>query len=180
MIQSKNKFLPPLYIRKCKITYLECFAILQRAGCYGQLLLVFESMTLHLHTAHRCVRVHGWVGMEGRVDGWVGGGMNEHQAGALWGTQKRNTDHRKVDARNVAKHIGTDHRGQNEEERSRGTRVSALPRVSDSVISAEVKRKQKPKLMEQNSCPQHQLPEEMLSWGVWFPPTSYGSCVWKF
>lgn len=112
MIQSKNKFLPPLYIRKCKITYLECFAILQRAGCYGQLLLVFESMTLHLHTAHRCVRVHRWVGMEGRVDGWVGRGMNEHQAGALWGTQKRNTDHRKVDARNVAKHIGTDQRAK--------------------------------------------------------------------
>lgn len=42
----------------------------------------------------------------------------------------------------------------------------------DSVISAEVKRKQKPKLMEQNSCPQHQLPEEMPSSGVWFPPTS--------
>lgn len=25
MIQSKNKFLPPLYIRKCKITYLDLF-----------------------------------------------------------------------------------------------------------------------------------------------------------
>lgn len=27
MIQSKYKFLPILYIRKCKITYLKCFAI---------------------------------------------------------------------------------------------------------------------------------------------------------
>lgn len=68
-----------------------------------------------------------------------------------------------MDAHNVAKQIGTDHRGRTEEERSRRMRVSALPCVSDSVISAEVKRKQKPKPMEQNSCPQHQLPEEMLS-----------------
>lgn len=30
MIQSKYKFLPILYIRKCKITYLKCFAIDER------------------------------------------------------------------------------------------------------------------------------------------------------
>lgn len=115
MIQSKNKFLPPLYIRKCKITYLECFAILQRAGCYGQLLLVFKSMTLHLHTTHGCVRVHGWVGMNGWMDGWMGGRINRDQAGALWGTQKKNTDHRKVDTYNVAKQIGTERRGKTRE-----------------------------------------------------------------
>lgn len=45
--------------------------------------------------------------------------------------RKRNTDHRKVDAHNVAKQIGTDHSGQTEEERSRQTQVSALPCVSD-------------------------------------------------
>lgn len=70
------------------------------------------------------------------MDGWVSGGMNEDQAGALRGTQK-------VDAHNVAKQIGTDHSGRTEEERSRRTRVSALPCVSDSVISAEVKTKTK-------------------------------------
>lgn len=36
--------------------------------------------------------------------------------------RKRNTDHRKVDAHNVAEQIGTDHRGQTEEERSQQTR----------------------------------------------------------
>lgn len=175
MIQSKNKFLPPLYIRKCKITYLECFAILQRAGCYGQLLLVFESMTLHLHTAHGCVRVHGWVGMEGWAGGWVGGGMNEDQAGALWGTQKK--EHRPQEGGRTQCCWADWHRSQRADWRRKEPTdaVSALPCVSDSGISAEVKRKQKPKLTEQNSCPQHQLPEEMLSWGFGFH-----LLVWKF
>lgn len=74
MIQSKNKFLPPLYIRKCKITYLECFAILQRAGCYGQLLLVFKSMTSHLHATRGCVlsawMSSGWMGEGEQRSGW--------------------------------------------------------------------------------------------------------------
>lgn len=73
MIQSKNKFLPPLYIRKCKITYLERSAILHRAGCHGQLPLIFESMTLHLHITHRCA--------EYMDEQWMDGGKDEQRSG---------------------------------------------------------------------------------------------------
>lgn len=38
-----------------------------------------------------------------------------------------------------------------------------------------------PNPTEQNSCPQHQLPEEILSQEFWFPSSGQGiSCVGKF
>lgn len=53
MIQSKYKFLPILYIRKCKITYLKCFAIeLMNVGWRQPTPL--KSMTLQLHTTYEC------------------------------------------------------------------------------------------------------------------------------
>lgn len=60
MIQSKNKFLPTLYIRKCKITYLECFAIIQTDGCYGQLFSPSEAWH-YGRTLHTNVRISGWM-----------------------------------------------------------------------------------------------------------------------
>lgn len=76
MIQSKNKFLPPLYIRKCKITYLECFAILQRLAATGSYFSSSKSMTSHLHATHGC--------MEYADEQWKdGGGVNRGQAGVL-------------------------------------------------------------------------------------------------
>lgn len=60
MIQSKNKFLPTLYIRKCKITYLECFAIIQTDGCYGQLFSSSEAWHYSC-TLYTDVRINGWM-----------------------------------------------------------------------------------------------------------------------
>lgn len=85
MIQSKNKFLPTLYIRKCKITYLECFAIIQTDDCYGQLFSSSEaghySCTLYTN-----VRINGWM------DKWMNERMSYNdQAGAPWGTLRERT-----------------------------------------------------------------------------------------
>lgn len=106
MIQSKNKFLPPLYIRKCKITYLECFAILQRAGCYGQLLLVFKSMTSHLHTTRGCV-LSAWMS-----SGWMGEGRTEVRLEPCEVLRKRmQTTGRWTHIVYIGKQIGTEHGG---------------------------------------------------------------------
>lgn len=67
MIQSKNKFLPTLYIRKCKITYLECFAITQTDGRNEQL---FSSKAWHYSsTSHMLGHVDEY--MARWVDGWT-------------------------------------------------------------------------------------------------------------
>lgn len=106
MIQSKNKFLPPLYIRKCKITYLECFAILQRAGCYGQLLLIFKSMTSHLHTTRGCV-LSAWMS-----SGWMGEGWTEVRLEPCEVLRKRmQTTGRWTHIVYIGKQIGTEHGG---------------------------------------------------------------------
>lgn len=85
MIQSKNKFLPTLYIRKCKITYLECSAIIQTDGCYGQLFSSSEAGHYSC-TLYTDVRVHGWM------DKWMNEQMSyKGQAGALWGTLRDRT-----------------------------------------------------------------------------------------
>ena len=80
MIQRKNKFLTILYIRKCKITYLECFAIIQMGGCYGQL---FSSSEARRYSGALHTLEHG----DGEVNRWVDAqGNHTDRAGALWGT----------------------------------------------------------------------------------------------
>lgn len=75
MVQSKNKFLPTIYIRKCKITYLECL-LLPRPWLLRATVLFLGSVTLHLHTIHTHVRAHEQVHGDG-VHDWSWG-----QAGA--------------------------------------------------------------------------------------------------
>lgn len=175
MIQSKNKFLPTLYIRKCKITYLECFAIILTDGCYGQLFSFLKAWHYSC-TLYTNVRIHGWV------DGRMMDGQTNHkdQAGALWGTlrERTRTTSRWMYALriDVGKQIYMEHR---KTARETIVYVRGLACVSDSVIS-ELEAKKKRNLTERNSCPQHQLPEEILPWGFWFPPSSYESCVGKF
>lgn len=67
----------------------------------------------------RDVRMNEWM------DGWMGRRTNRDQAGALWGTQKKNTDHRKVDTHNVAKQIGTECRGKTREAMNQWTSGSS-------------------------------------------------------
>lgn len=45
--------------------------------------------------------------------------------------RERNTDHRKVDAHNVAKQVGTDHRGQTEEGADGRARTALCERLCD-------------------------------------------------
>lgn len=56
MIQSKNKFLPTLYIRKCKITYLECY---YPDGQLPRQLLSSSEAWPYTRTRHTHVRAHG-------------------------------------------------------------------------------------------------------------------------
>lgn len=155
MIQSKNKFLPPLYIRKCKITYLECFAILQRAGCYGQLLLVFKSMTSHLHTTRGCV-LSAWMS-----SGWMGEGWTEVRLEPCEVLRKRmQTTGRWTHIVYIGKQIGTEHGGHiarwamEPSAREGGGREEWLC----DFCRSEKKTKTK-SWWKQDSCPQHQLPE---------------------
>lgn len=157
MIQSKNKFLPPLYIRKCKITYLECFAILQRAGCYGQLLLVFKSMTSHLHATRGCV-LSAWMS-----SGWMGEGWTEVRLEPCEVLRTRmQTTGRWTHivllvsrlAQNMVGYIAR---------RAKSPVPGGRGWLCDFCRS-EKKTKTK-HWWKQDSCPQHQLPEEMPEWG---------------
>lgn len=137
MIQSKNKFLPPLYIRKCKITYLECFAILQRLAATGSYFSSSKSMTSHLH-ATRVRGVRGWaVGRWGRGEQRVGLKPCE--------VLRMHTTKRRTHIVCMSQQIGTNVEGQRARQAVKPMDASPVPRVSVSVISAEGKRKQKPK-----------------------------------
>lgn len=84
--------------------------------------------------------------------------------------RKRNTDHRKVDAHNVAEQIGTDHRGQTEEGADRRGECTALCERLWDFCRSEKKTKTK-------TDGTKQLPTAPAARGnaivrVWFPPTS--------
>lgn len=172
MIQSKNKFLPPLYIRKCKITYLECFAILQRAGCYGQLLLVFKSMTSHLHATRGCV-LSAWMS-----SGWMGEGWTEVRLEPCEVLRTRmQTTGRWTHIVLLVSRLAQNMVGYI----ARRAKSPVPGGEGGSVISAEVKRKQKPntggnKTVAHSTSCQRKCQSEG---GVWFPPTSYGSWAGK-
>lgn len=114
-------------------------------------------------TIHTNVRAHRWI--HGQKDVQTN---YKDQAGALWGTQKKNTDRRKVDdtARvDVGEQTDMEHRKIPREDMSSCVWVHCS---SWEPVTSAIETKEKKNLMEQNSCPQHQLPEEILSWGFGF------------
>lgn len=182
MIQSKNKFLPILYIRKCKITYLECLLLSRRMAATGSYsLLRKHDMTAAQHT--RMLEDTGGY-MDGWMDGWADARTDKllqrsGRSPARY-SQREDADHAKVEVHAENTCCSTNLHGTQEDSQrtiSLGTWVYAYVWV---MCEFRIRSKKKRNPTEQNSCPQHQLPEEKLSWGFWFPPSSHGSCVGRF
>lgn len=142
MIQSKNKFLPPLYIRKCKITYLDLFCyspegwLLRAATSHLQ-----KALTSHLHATHGCVEYVDEQWMEGwevnRRSGWSPVRYLEKECRLQEGGH--------TSCILVSRLARTWRASQPARWAVKPRDVSPVPSARVSVISAEGKRKQKPK-----------------------------------
>lgn len=169
--KAKNKFLPTLYIRKCKITYLECFAIIQTDGCYGQLFSSSEA------GRYGCT-LHAYVRMEGvGADKWTTQ-IRQEPCEVLSEKGHRPREGGCTCSEQVLVNQCTRNTERKQEKRLVYVRECTCMCEWFVISASESKKKRNP--TEWNSCPQHQLPEEILSWGFWFPPSRYGSCVGKF
>jgi hypothetical protein len=139
MIQSKNKFLPPLYIRKCKITYLDLFCYSPEGWLLRAATSRLQKRDITLARYTRVCRVRGWA---------VGGGARGEQRVRLEPCEvlrKRMQAAGGIYIVYIGKENGTNTEGQPARWAMKPRDVSPVPSASVSVISAEGKRKQKPK-----------------------------------
>lgn len=114
------------------------------------------------------------------MDGWVDGQMNyKDQAGALWGTlEKESRPHKGGCTCWEYMLVNKFTRNTERHPEKQFVYVCECTCMCEwFVISALGAKRKKTPLNK--SCPQHQLPEEILSWGFWFPSSGYGSCVGK-
>lgn len=160
MIQSKNKFLPTLYIRKCKITYLECLLLPTWMATMDNCSLPWKHDLTLAHDTH----AHEYMGE-------CSDGVNDRprgQAGALWGLSQREVG--------CTWDCGG---GQTYTEHRKRSALGVSVPGCESVISVSEAKGKETRLHEavahSTSCQR-----KYYMRGFWFPPSSSGGCIAKF